>query len=331
MTFSDYVTEEMKRDFDSRQPFRITGYPSLGWRTYSKRIAVTMKGVREGGFDRVFLTEKFALWTGLALKTMRLRQKTPAILHGSEVRPSNFRLRFLTNRAVASWDRVVAVSSFIASLLPPRLRKTKAPAIIPNGIGSTETPDDDSALETNLRGHPYLLTVGHVSPRKGQNRVIKAMSAFAETFPEVHYRMLRRPIQRERLESLAGSLGVSDSIMFHGVAPSQDDLASYYERADTFMLLSENLPNGDVEGFGILSREANHFGMPVVGAEVCGVEDAVSEGEPGYLVDGDHPEAIVSAVSCCMDSKDSLRESSEEWARRHACDEVIPDYEKLIH
>jgi phosphatidylinositol alpha-1,6-mannosyltransferase len=230
MTVSDYATEEMKSDFDARHPFRTTRYSRQGWRKYPKRIAITMKGVREGVFDRVYPKEKFAFWLGLALKTMRPRRKTPAILHGGEVGPSHLWLRLLTNRAVASCDRALAVSSSTAYPLPPGLRKNKAHAIIPNGIDFTETPADDSESETTLRGHPRLLTVGHVSPRKGQHRVIKALPALAETFPEVHCHMVGRSIQRERLETLAGSPGVSDRITFHSVAPTHGTRSYlYYE------------------------------------------------------------------------------------------------------
>jgi phosphatidylinositol alpha-1,6-mannosyltransferase len=330
MTVSDYATEAMKKDFDDRQPFKITRYPRIGWRTYARRIAMTLNSVTDGGFDWVFLTGKFALWTGLVLKILKPGLKTLAILHGSEVRPSSKWMRALTNRAVDSCDKVVAVSSFTASLLPASLRESKSPVIIPNGIDYAGTPDG-GMQEEKLGGHPCLLTVGHVSPRKGQHRVIRALPVLAEVFPEVHYHMVGRPIQRERLEGLAATLGVSDRITFHGVAPTHGDLETYYKRADTFMLLSENQPNGDVEGFGIVALEANHFGVPVVGAKGCGVVDAVSEGESGYLVNGDDPEEITQAVSRCMESQNSLRESARKWARRHEWDAIIPHYERLLH
>lgn len=331
LTVSDFASEEAKREFDARQPFRITRYPRIGWRTYPKRLSIALEKIAEGGFDWVFLTGKFSLWTGLVLKLFHGRQKTLAILHGSEVKPSNPLLRFLMNLSIDACDKVVAVSGFTASLLPERIRKGKKPVIIPNGIDFDGPAETVPLASRSLQGEPSLLTVGHVSPRKGQHRVIKALPHLATLFPGVHYHIVGRPIDRERLERLAGSLGVGDRVTFHGVARNHGDLAFYYGNADVFMLLSENQPNGDVEGFGIVALEANHFGLPVVGARHCGVEDAVSEGESGYLVDGDDRVRIGEAVGRCLDNRDSISIKAREWARRHAWDDIVPAYERLIH
>jgi phosphatidylinositol alpha-1,6-mannosyltransferase len=330
MTVSDFATEEMKRAFDEEQPFPVTRYPRLGWRTYARRISMTLEKVGNGGFDWVFLTGKFPLWTGLAIKRRFPRQKTLAILHGSEVRPSNRIVRSLTTKSIGACDRVVSVSHFTASLLPRRVREDKRPTIIPNGIDLAELSEYGKGSGSRLTGQPSLLTVGHVSPRKGQHRVILALPRLAKTFPGIHYHMVGRPIDRDRLERLAQSLGVSDKVSFHGVAKAHSDLADYYNNADVFMLLSENQPDGDVEGFGIVALEANYFGLPVVGARFCGVEDAVDEGRSGRLVDGNDPESIALAVQDCMDRQESLRNTSRTWAEKHDWSRIVPQFESMM-
>jgi phosphatidylinositol alpha-1,6-mannosyltransferase len=330
LTVSDYASEKEKAEFDSKQSFRIIRYPRMGWKTYLKRFSISLDRIAAGHFDWVFLTGRFSLWTGLVLKILRRRQKTMAILHGSEVRPSNALLRGLMNLSVGACDKVVAVSAFTSSLLPEWLRRRTTPVIIPNGIDYPGQDAENVRNTSPLIGEPSLLTVGHVSPRKGQHRVVRALPVIASKHPGVHYHMVGRPVVREHLEKLALSLGVADRITFHGVAGNHEDLASYYGNADVFMLLSENQPDGDVEGFGIVALEANRFGLPVVGARYCGVEEAVSEGRSGFLVDGNDVVQIEEAVGRCLQKRDTLSLTAKEWAKGHAWDRIIPSYEKLI-
>jgi phosphatidylinositol alpha-1,6-mannosyltransferase len=105
-------------------------------------------------------------------------------------------------------------------------------------------------------------------------------------------------------------------VRFHPPVFPHENLGLYYSSADVFMLLSENQPNGDVEGFGIVALEANYFGTPVVGAKDCGVEDAVSHGNSGCLVDGDDAEEITDAVAFLMGHRET-RKAARDWARAH--------------
>jgi phosphatidylinositol alpha-1,6-mannosyltransferase len=95
-------------------------------------------------------------------------------------------------------------------------------------------------------------------------------------------------------------LGVLNNVVFTPPCTNRSDLGKWYLQADIFMLLSENQPNGDVEGFGIVALEANYFGVPVIGAKGCGVEDAVQDGVSGILVDPNNPNEIAQAVSTIL-------------------------------
>jgi phosphatidylinositol alpha-1,6-mannosyltransferase len=196
--------------------------------------------------------------------------------------------------------------------------------IIPNGIDSTD--DKKSPIKVKLEGYPKLITVGHVSPRKGQHRVIQALPVLIEKFPNLTYHIVGRPVNQKSLENLALELGVVGNIIFHGRVKDHNNLRGYYEEADVFMLLSENQENGDVEGFGIVALEANLFGLPVVGAKFCGVEDAVLDGKSGYLVDGNNVAEISNAVERAVANKDWLFSCSKQWAERHDWRIIVKQY-----
>ncbi len=327
---ADYADAQLVRSFDDQADFRIIRYPATAAIKYIARLLLVYRLIRQEKFTRIFLTGKFSLWVGLFIRIFFPDAETIAILHGSEINLQNRLLRWLTHRSIQSANSIVAVSAFTASLLPDWIRNKRVIDIIPNGIDFKLLSSLDSKRPVELKGWPRLLTIGHLSPRKGQHRVIRALPELKKKYPEIHYHMVGRPINRAELETLAYELGVTRHVSFHGVVAAHEDLASWYRAADIFMLLSENQPNGDVEGFGIVALEANVFGMPVIGAKYCGVEDAVDVAKSGFLVDGDDPMEITTAVEACIASMDELKKESVEWAKKHDWKLIVQDYKSYL-
>lgn len=330
LSTSDYADAAVVKTFDKKLPFTVIRYPETPVIKYILRLLQIASVIRKGKFERVFLTGKFSLWAGLFIRIFFSDVETLAILHGSEINLPNRFLRWLTHTSIRVANSIVAVSEFTRSLLPPVIRDRRVIELIPNGIDYPTLSVMETSLSVSLCGYPRLITVGHVSPRKGQHRVIKALPALVKKYPKVHYHIIGRPINREQLEQLAISLGVLGHISFHGVVAEHRDLAAYYRKADVFMLLSENQPNGDVEGFGIVALEANVFGVPVIGAKYCGVEDAVKIAKSGFLVDGDDPEEVLIAVDACIASKEELTVGSVAWAKEHDWDLIVEQYKSYV-
>jgi phosphatidylinositol alpha-1,6-mannosyltransferase len=117
-------------------------------------------------------------------------------------------------------------------------------------------------------------------------------------------------------------LGVSYALTFHGRLPAKTDVQRAYASADIFIMLSENQPNGDVEGFGIAILEANAMGLPAIGATGCGIADAISHNS-GILVDGDKPEEIALAVEKMMANYDAYSQGARQWAEQHNWEEIL--------
>lgn len=328
MSPADFVSKDEVLEFDSVQKFEIIRYPRMGWKTYFKRLKMTFAYLNQKQTSTVILTGKFSLWQGWFIKLFFKNKKTVAILHGSEVNLKNRVLRKFTHHAINSADNLVAVSNFTKDILPNWIKSKREIHVIPNGIFLGDNISYENQIL--LDGYPKLITVGHVSPRKGQHRVIKALPKLVEVFPEIKYHIVGRPVNQEKLEKLAAELGVQNHIKFHGRIKNHSDLSMYYRNADIFMLLSENQVDGDVEGYGIVALEANEHGLPVIGAKYCGVEDAVENGYSGYLVDGNNVEEICNAVVKCIDEKVRLAAGSIQWAEKHQWKEIVKVYEALI-
>ncbi len=328
MSPADFVSKNEVEAFDKIQKFEIIRYPRIGWQTYFRRFKMTYDYLKNNHIDRVILTGKFSLWQGWLFKWVFKNQKTIAILHGSEVNLKNRFLRKFTHYSINAADTLVSVSNFTKDILPNWIKSKREIHVIPNGIFLGEKIQVQS--EFQLTGFPKLITVGHVSPRKGQHRVIKALPALIQLFPDIQYHIVGRPVTQAKLEKLADELGVKEHIQFHGRILNHSDLPLYYSSADIFMLLSENQSDGDVEGYGIVALEANEHGLPVIGAKFCGVEDAVDNDKSGYLVDGNNVNEICKAVVKCIEEKDRLAAGSKRWAEKHQWKEIVKEYEALI-
>ncbi len=328
MSPADFVSADEVVEFDRVQKFDIIRYPRIGWRTYFHRITITLQYLMQDNISNVILTGKFSLWQNCFIKLFFKKQKTLAILHGSEINLKNRILRNFTHYSINKADSLVTVSKFTKEILPVFIKSKREIHVIPNGIFLGEKIKFENEIQ--LVGYPKLITVGHVSPRKGQHRVIKALPELVKLFPDIKYHIVGRPVNQGKLEKLAEELGVQNHIQFHGRIKEHSDLSLYYKNSDIFMLLSENQSDGDVEGYGIVALEANEHGLPVIGAKFCGVEDAVNNGNSGYLVDGNNVKEISKAVVKCMHEKDRLAVGSVKWAEKHQWKEIVKAYEVLI-
>ncbi|MNR38976.1 GDP-mannose-dependent alpha-(1-6)-phosphatidylinositol monomannoside mannosyltransferase [compost metagenome] len=116
---------------------------------------------------------------------------------------------------------------------------------------------------------------------------------------------------------------------FHGVLSDQD-LFSIVALCDVFVMLSERLDNGDVEGFGIAVLEANALGLPAVGSSDSGIADAISQNYSGKLVLPHAIESVSAALETIMEDYDSYSSNAIDWSKRFEWSIVIKDYLKQI-
>ena len=168
-----------------------------------------------------------------------------------------------------------------------------------------------------LGDRPLILTVTRLIERKGCDVMMRAMGQILAQCPEAVYLIVGEGPERSRLEALRDELGLQNSVIFAG-AVSDEDLLAYYYAAQVFAMISRQ-PAGshEVEGFGIVYLEANACGLPVVAGRSGGVPDAVVDGETGYLVDPEDPQAVAIAVGRLLADPD-LRQRLGSQGRQRA-------------
>jgi phosphatidylinositol alpha-1,6-mannosyltransferase len=328
----DYVAREAITSFENELPHQIRLYhfKRVGLITYALRIIKVLRAVKRNAYDRLVFTGKFPLWIGGVIKILYgQHRKVEFFVHGSEINPRSKLIRILTHWALSKADIIWAVSDFTRSILPDKVRLKKEIRILPNGIHTTIWPAPNSVEQyTDWKGYPIILTVGSISPRKGQHRVINALPALVQKFPNLHYHIVGMDENAGYLRNLINTLKLENNVTIHGRLPGKNELARAYKTSDIFMMLSENQADGDVEGFGIAILEANIYGLPAIGALGCGIEDAISPGINGELVDGDDADSITEAAIKLIEQERDYRPGIKDWVRSHDWSILIDEFLK---
>jgi rhamnosyl/mannosyltransferase len=103
---------------------------------------------------------------------------------------------------------------------------------------------------------------------------------------------------RKSLEKLAGSLGVSNRVVFVGEKQNAE-LVPYYHAADVFALASV----ARSEAFGIVQLEAMASGKPVVNTSLAsGVPFVSLHGVSGITVPPSQPQALAGAINVLLEN-----------------------------
>lgn len=224
-------------------------------------------------------------------------------MRGTEILQSHSKSgRRLCDWAITRAQQIIAVADTLAmrareACVPPERITT-----IPNGIDSTRfhplaRSEARSQLGLPLRGR-MLVSVGHVSPRKGFQHVIHALPRMIESAPDLRYVIIGgRGAETDNsadLRALVHALGLTDRVQFAGPQPA-DRVALWIGAADVVVHASE------FEGCPNIILEAMACGRPVVATKVGDVERMVPP-HAGILLDDPASDVqLAAAVLAALD------------------------------
>ncbi|MBF0198174.1 MAG: glycosyltransferase family 4 protein [Planctomycetes bacterium] len=119
-----------------------------------------------------------------------------------------------------------------------------------------------------------LLFIGRMIPVKGFELLLNLMAKLPENY-QLDVLGQGELLQDYKQKSL--SLGLEGRIHFHGLVPNKD-IQHYFSKAHCLVLPSRREP------FGVVAIEAICSGVPVVGAHVMGLPEAVASERNGFVV-----------------------------------------------
>jgi glycosyltransferase involved in cell wall biosynthesis len=247
-----------------------------------------------------------------------------ALAHAQHRRVRRAALRWSYRRAAV----VTAPSPGVVTDLVAELALSDATfAVIPNMVDlraielAAAAPARHAFSERDL---PLLVAAGRLAPGKGQADLLAALALINRTRP-TNLLVLSTGPDRQRLERLAGELGVAERVAFTGFVPNPFALM---RQADAFVSPSHS------ESFGNVIVEAMAAGVPVVSTRVPhGPETIIVAGETGLFARAREPEDLAAQVESLLADPArarALAARARAAAARYDVNVVARRYEDLL-
>jgi glycosyltransferase involved in cell wall biosynthesis len=184
--------------------------------------------------------------------------------------------------------------------------------VVPNPVDASIFSAHD-----NDRFGSTIVTIGHLVARKRHELLLRAASLVWPSVPELRVDLIGDGPERDRLETLARTLGISDIVRFRGSCDRQT-VSDLLTQSTIYVHSSER------ESFGVSIVEALLTGLPVVTLACGGVSSELVD-EVGLVVTVATPEALAAAIGEAVTNRSRFASPSEiaEWARvRYGFDQV---------
>jgi glycosyltransferase involved in cell wall biosynthesis len=314
-SFNRFVEKELK----NTNVIGVSRACIIVW-TYLKRILYFVNLNRNSNIH--IFSGTFYIWLSNFSNT---NAKKILIVHGSEIKQSGIS-KFLFQRALSSAHKIVCVSNYTKNKLTEYysldIVKNKI-KVINNGFIPNNFYNERNDLSPNQNLN--LITIGSVHKRKGQHNVLSAIPELIKNGIALEYIIVGLPVEQQWIEALGEKLGVRDKFNILG-AVSDEDKWKHLGRSHIFLMLSEELDNGDFEGFGIGLIEAMSAGVPVIGSRNSGISDAINDGYGGHLVDPKNPLEIVSTIQIIMNEYKDYSLRAKVWSQNFTWENIGQKY-----
>ena len=259
-------------------------------------------------------------------------------------RVSDFRIES-ESRIIGRVDRIIAATQAEQAQLQFLYQaKKRKISIIPPGVDTTRfypIPADEAREFIGVDKSRYIvLFVGRIEPLKGLETLIRAISFKKASQleditlvviggdPNVSQEKMSK--EMAKIQKLSDELSMGRTVVFLG-KQAQDTLPYYYSAADVLVVPSH------YESFGMVALEAMACGTPVIASEVGGLAYLVKDGETGYHVPDQDPDALCEKLMDIFDDPDHTRKMglhAVEYARDYAWTEIAPQimgvYKSLV-
>jgi len=234
--------------------------------------------------------------------------------------------------------RGIAVSAAVQDFMTgPRSVPGRKMEIVYNSIPAefcrTYTQEQKQAIAREYHiplDGPVIGIVGRLDAVKGHTDFLVAASRISRIAPDVHYVIAGEGVLRQALEEQAGSLGISERVIFLGHCANILDIISLFD----LMVISSYS-----EGLPLSALEAMALGKPIVATSVGGIPEIIDDGKSGILVPPGDPETLSRAIeSLLFDDElktslglNALQQCRERFLIRRTVEQLGDVYHELTN
>ena len=190
---------------------------------------------------------------------------------------------------------LVAVSRFEANTLSAQARLGNKPITVIRNGGTLPPPPPGTQV---IPGR--IVSCGRLERYKGHHRVIEALPDVVRVNSEAHLTIIGRgPYEAELLDS-AKHHGVADRVTIKELPPAdRQAMATALAEASVIAAMS------DYEAHPVAVMEALSVGRPVVGYDIAGIGELVSEGLVHGVTPGELPSTVAEQLLKAMSAPTS--------------------------
>ena len=176
----------------------------------------------------------------------------------------------------------------------------------------------------------YILSVGHLEPRKNYLRLIKAFEIIKKKNKLSHKLIIigRENWKFKEIFELINKLGLNEHVVLTRFV-SEDDLITIYQNADVFVTASI------FEGFGFTPLEAMAAGIPVAASNASSIPEVV--GDAANMFDPLDVDDIANKIYevICIDRlrKELVHKGHKNLKRfdwKECCSQTVQEYENTL-
>jgi phosphatidylinositol alpha-1,6-mannosyltransferase len=174
----------------------------------------------------------------------------------------------------------------------------------------------DLIHKLNISNRPVIVSVGRLVHRKGQDKLIVAMSQVIKDFPTAVLLLVGEGPIKYMLQKLVQHHSLEKNVVFAGRV-QLDELPRYIQLGQIFAMPARDRFFGlEVEGLGIVYLEASACALPVIVGNSGGAPDAVISEKTGLIVDGTSPDQIANSIKSLLQQPElakSYGSAGREW------------------
>ena len=212
-------------------------------------------------------------------------------------RVDNTEMRLMATLRYKPFRKIIAISEAIAEVLREHDVAEQRIVVIRSAVDADaySHEPDRAAFREEFGiddGDFTIAAAGQLIPRKGHRYLLEAVADLAHRKAPVRLIIFGDGYLNNQLRAQAASLGLGGTVQFAGFRNDLDEFIACFD-----LLVHPALS----EGLGVAALKAAAAGVPVVGFDAGGLNEAVEHRKTGLLVPAENVERLRDAISTLIE------------------------------